>query len=72
MVAAQRWPWVADVWSGPRIAAISQAVAAVCAKHGWLQGGLSGGPEMVLAVALIGPVVETVQRVRAGDGGAGT
>jgi hypothetical protein len=71
MIAAQRWPWVSDVWTHERVRSIGQAAAAVCAKHGWLQGGVSGGPEMLLAVALAGPVIESVQRIRGGDGGAG-
>jgi hypothetical protein len=64
LMCSKRWPWVPEVWGPVEIAQISQAAAAVCEKHGWLAGGIGGGAEMMLVLALAGPVVATVERVK--------
>ena len=72
LVMSKRWPWVMSVWSPSDVSQIAVAMAAVCEKHGWLAGGVGGGPEMMLALALAGPVIATAAKLKEGsqDGGA--
>lgn len=71
LVLSQSRPWVAEVWKPDVVRSVAEAAAAVCAKHGWLAGGVQGGPEFALGISLIGPVMATVQHMRQGvqDGG---
>jgi len=70
LVLSKRWTWVPDVWTSADVSQIAAAAAAVCDKHGWLKDGIQGGPEVMLALALAGPVIATVERARDGDGAA--
>lgn len=48
-------PSLKDVYTDQTIGAVSEAIAGVCNKHGWLQGGIMGkwGEEIAAAAILI-------------------
>lgn len=60
------FPSLATIYTDATIPAAAGAVAAVCNKHGWLQGGVFGKwGEEIAALAIVGPLaVATVQGVR--------
>lgn len=55
MVAGPLFPSLKDVYTPEVTAAAAGSIAAVCAKHGWLQDGVMGqwGPEISAAVVLL-------------------
>ncbi len=56
-LAAPIFPTVAAVYSDEACDAVGAAVAPVCEKHGWLQGGMMGewGPE-IMCLVVVGPM----------------
>lgn len=61
------FPSLKTIYTDETIGAASGAVAAVCNKRGWLQGGLMGEwAEEITAVAIVGPLaLATYQGVKA-------
>jgi hypothetical protein len=61
------FPSIKDIYTDQTIGAASGAVAAVCEKRGWLQGGLMGEwAEEITALAVVGPLAfATYQGVKA-------
>lgn len=59
-------PSLGRVYTEETTAAAAGAVAAVCSKHGWLQGGVMGdyGEEVAAAVVLVPLCIATVQGVK--------
>lgn len=50
-------PSLAAIYTAENCQAAGAAVAAVCQKHGWLQGGIVGGfGEELAALAVLGPM----------------
>jgi hypothetical protein len=60
------FPSLKDIYTEQAVGAASGALAGVCQKHGWMQGGMVGGwGEELAAVAIVGPLVfATVQGVK--------
>lgn len=61
------FPSLKEIYTPEVTQAAAQAIAAVCNKHGWLQGGMMGkwGEEIACA-AIVGPLAfQTYQGVRA-------
>lgn len=61
------FPSLAGIYTPEVTQAAAQAVARVCEKHGWLQGGLMGKwGEEIACLAIVGPLAfQTYQGVRA-------
>lgn len=61
------FPSLKTIYTPDVTQAAAQAVAAVCRKHGWMEGGLMGKwGEEIACVAIVGPLAwQTVQGVRA-------
>lgn len=59
------FPSLKDIYTEQAVGAASTALAGVCDKHGWMQGGMVGGwGEELAAVVIVGPLVfATVQGV---------
>lgn len=61
------FPSLKDIYTEQVTQAAAQAIAAVCNKHGWLQGGMMGkwGEEIACA-AIVGPLaLQTFQGIKA-------
>jgi hypothetical protein len=60
------FPSLKEIYTEQAVGAASGALAGVCNKHGWMQGGMVGGwGEELAAVAIVGPLVfATVQGVK--------
>ena len=60
------FPSLREIYTEQAVGAASTALAGVCNKHGWMQGGMVGGwGEELAAVAIVGPLVwATVQGVQ--------
>jgi hypothetical protein len=60
------FPSLKEIYTEQAVGAASGALAGVCQKHGWMQGGMVGGwGEELAAVAIVGPLVfATVQGVQ--------
>lgn len=56
-MAGPMFPSVAEVYTDETCAAVGAAVAPVCDKYGWLQGGIGGeyGPE-IMCLVVVGPM----------------
>lgn len=61
------FPSLTRIYTEQTIATAAGAVAAVCNKHGWMQGGLMGewGEEIACAVVVVPLAIATAQGVRA-------
>lgn len=61
------FPSLRDTYTEPVTAAAAQAIAAVCDKHGWMQGGLMGQwGEEIACLAILGPLgFQTYQGIKA-------
>lgn len=59
-------PSLAEIYTDQTVGACSEAIAGVCNKHGWLQGGLMGkwGEEIAAAAILIPIGIATYNGVR--------
>ncbi len=60
------FPSLKEIYTEQAVSAASTALAGVCSKRGWMQGGMVGGwGEELAAVAIVGPLVwATVQGVQ--------
>lgn len=60
-------PSLREIYTDPVREAVGASVAAVCAKHGWLQGGVMGkwGEEIACAAVVLPLAYATAQGVRA-------
>ena len=67
-VIAPMFPTVAAVYSDDACNAVGAAVAPVCDKHGWLQGGMAGewGPE-IMCLVVVGPMAYATYTAVQGD-----
>lgn len=65
---APMFPSLITIYTPPATQAAAQAVAGVCNKHGWLQGGLMGrwGEEIACA-AIVGPLAFATYQGIKGD-----
>lgn len=65
-IAAPMFPSLPGIYTAATTAAASQAVAAVCVKHGWLDNGIMGqwGEEIAAAVVLLPLAYATASGVK--------
>lgn len=61
------FPSLKTIYTPEVTEAAAQAIAAVCNKHGWMQGGMMGKwGEEIACVAIVGPLaLQTLQGVKA-------
>lgn len=64
---APAFPSLAKIYTPETIGAASESIAAVCRKHGWMQGGMMGEyQEEITCLFVVGPLaLATVQGVKA-------
>lgn len=67
-VVAPAFPSVAAIYTEETCGAVGMAVAGVCDKYGWLQGGVGGeyGPEL-MCLCVVGPIAFATYGAVQGD-----